>query len=336
MTLLNGTDSKVCLGSWAKGRSSAPQLNTVWRQCLGHCVLCSKRFAQFWLPSAQNPSDDPSREVPLRKPKVATGVVARLITPGRTADGCSSSGPHNQRWLVLEVFSGCGRLSAKLANAGLGVAPPLEAYPAKGVYVRASDLLDNDTFDKLLREFSSGAYFYVHFGMPCSSYSILQALNGGTRCSEHPEGDGSLDRENVGNTLARRVARLCRALHDSGCYFSIENPRSSWLWKFSPIARLSNISLDVQFDQCEYQLTPPHLSSHLNIHIKKPTTLRSNLSILQSLSRKCSGLHKHFHCRGSVKTAAGWVSVSKAAGAYPDSLCEQWASLVASAAAAAC
>ena len=65
---LNGTDSRVCLGAFGKGRSSAPKLNNVLRQCLGLHLLCRKSLVQFGMASASNPADDPSRFVALRQP----------------------------------------------------------------------------------------------------------------------------------------------------------------------------------------------------------------------------------------------------------------------------
>ena len=56
--VLNGIDSRVCLGSWAKGRSSVVKLNNIWRQCLGLGVLADVKMLQFWLESAANPADD--------------------------------------------------------------------------------------------------------------------------------------------------------------------------------------------------------------------------------------------------------------------------------------
>ena len=60
---------------------------------------------------------------------------------------------------MLEVFSGCGRLSQAFADLAFGVATPLEAYPAKGVYVSSHDLLHDKTFPRLLQEITSGTYF---------------------------------------------------------------------------------------------------------------------------------------------------------------------------------
>ena len=47
---LNGTDSRVCLGAFSKGRSSAPKLNNVLRQCLGLHLLCRKAWSNFGWP----------------------------------------------------------------------------------------------------------------------------------------------------------------------------------------------------------------------------------------------------------------------------------------------
>lgn len=197
------------------------------------------------------------------------------------------------------------------------------------MYVAEHDLLIPKVVALLEKQIIAGVYYYVHFGLPCSSFSLLQNLNGGTRTALHPEGDGSLERENIGNRLAKTVARLCRLLHSNGAYFSIENPKTSRAWQFGPIARLPS-SVDVIIDQCEYNLTPPHESSQSNVKIKKPTKIKTNLHCLLQLSRACTKSHEHYPCYGSVKTAQGWVSVARAAGNYPVELCTEWARLVAS------
>ena len=112
--ILNGTDSRVCLESWAKGRSSAVQLNNVWRQCLGLCVLSNSRLVQFWLPSADNPADDPSRKVDIRKPCLVSEVARQLPVPERRAHYRSTKRACHQSRYCLEVFAGSGRLSAAL------------------------------------------------------------------------------------------------------------------------------------------------------------------------------------------------------------------------------
>ena len=197
--------------------------------------------------------------------------------------------------------------------------------------------------------------------MPSNSFSRLQNLNGWTRTISCLAGDGTLDREILGNKLADVVSLLCRALHDVGCYSSIENPRFALSWLYTPICDLVDISLDVDFDQCMFRLAPPHVGvsqfqpqpislklqftksqavtqpcqhnltclSLSCLRIKKPTRIRTNLISLKALARKCDGTHVHYPCYGTVKTDSGWQSVARAAGAYPSGLCKPWAAAIA-------
>ena len=257
----NGTDSRVCLGTFGKGRSSAPKLTNVLRQCLGLHLLCRKRLVEFWMASALNPAEDPSQFVALRQPQVVGDKASRLLLPERTLSNKSVRGSHAIRMLTLEVFSGCGELTAALKAAGFVVSAPMGAYPAKNIYVPEHDLLRPSVVKHLEAMFVEGYFFYVHFGLPCSSFSSLQHWNGGTRTQANPEGDCLLEREVTGNKLAKVTARLCRILHDAECFFSIENPCSSYVWNFPPILKLLEVASDVKFDQCMYNLQPSHVSS---------------------------------------------------------------------------
>ena len=189
---------------------------------------------------------------------------------------------------------------------------------------------------RLKKEIKKGAYFFIHFGMPCSSFSIIQAINGGTRTSESPQGSGDKPNEMYGNRLADVMCELCWLQNISGGKFSIENPLSSFLWKYPPVDQLSSICVDIDLDQCEYGLRPPHRrrAPYSDLRIKKPTRLRTSLHSLSALSVKCRGNHAHWRCLGSVRDDSGrTVSVAKAAGHYPDQLCQRWAEIVCSASA---
>ena len=153
-------------------------------------------------------------------------------------------------------------------------------------------------------------------------------MNKGTRSAARPLGDGSNPKESIGNQLADSVGYLCWLQRRSGGKFSIENPKSSWLWHHPRIADLLFVSSDVDFDQCMFGLRPPHAASSdsEDVRIKKPTRLRTSLSTLSCLSRACQGGHTHFRCLGHVHDSRGkLVSVARAAGQYPDSLCTEWA-----------
>ena len=61
-------DSQVALGVWVKGRSSSRGLNQILQQSLAvHCG-CGVTANGGYLPSALNPSDDPTRHVRIRTP----------------------------------------------------------------------------------------------------------------------------------------------------------------------------------------------------------------------------------------------------------------------------
>ncbi len=197
--------------------------------------------------------------------------------------------------LFLEVFAGAGGLSAALCREGLSVETPIEAHPEHG-YIKEFDLLEQTTFDWLLVCIERGSFKYVHFGLPCSSWSIIQRLNGGTRTEAAPEGSGHIQKECVGHLLAIRVAVLRRALHAVGSWFSIENPDSSYVWKFGPVSDFLDVAIDVRLDQCRFGLVPPHVSAESNLRIKKPTRIRTNLVDLKVLGRTCEGGHQPYRC----------------------------------------
>ncbi len=124
------------------------------------------------------------------------------------------------------------------------------------------------------------------------------------------------------------MARLCEILHAAGCYYSIENPASSMLWAYEPVAALGS-SFEVVLDQCVYGLRPPHWESlAVDACIRNRTKIKSNLPALACLDCKCPGGHEHFRCLGNVKVRDKSVAVSKAAGVYPDNLAEAWARAV--------
>eukprot|EP00438_Fugacium_kawagutii_P016231 Skav211918 [mRNA] locus=scaffold1200:96943:99030:- [translate_table: standard] len=54
-------DSRAATGAWAKGRSSARNLNRILRQAVGWSLVGRKSLHLVWVRSAANPSDYPSR-----------------------------------------------------------------------------------------------------------------------------------------------------------------------------------------------------------------------------------------------------------------------------------
>ncbi len=155
-----------------------------------------------------------------------------------------------------------------------------EAHPDRG-FRAEHDLLDEGVFDRLRRRLKRGNHKYVHFALPCASWSCVQRINGGTHTKARPEGDGSKLKEVSANLLAARLAF-------AGCYFLIENPDYS-VWDFMFMSRSTNVNSKVgrRADR-----TPG------DFRIRKRTRIRTNMVALADLAGKCQGGHEHFRCLG--------------------------------------
>ena len=258
--LVNGTDSRVVLGAFGEDRSSSTRLNAILRSCLRWSVLGQKQICQFWLESEDNPADDPSRHAPLRRPVEPSPDLEHLLTPEVPYDPSASGPSVSQKPVCLETFAGCAGLSKALVKAGLPVDTPLEAYPSKGTFIPLHDIGRPKVARRLKQGIDNGEYSYTHFGFPCSSFSSLWGLSGGTRRKGNEEGDGTDEKEIIGNRLAKVTADLCWRLRRKGGHFSIESPKGSYAWGYTPFSHLLAVGFYVEFDQCMYGLVPPHLA----------------------------------------------------------------------------
>ena len=227
---INFADSSVHIGSTRHGRSSSYMLNGLMRRDLGWGVLGGKSDTPLYLNTKVNPSDDPSRGVPLRPAEPCPPWARDLLASVAPQHGGVLRRPHLR--LVQEIFSGCGELSRHLYGLGLPVGRPMEAYPKKGVYLRLCDIMCDRTYDYLVIQIKSGRVFYIHFGTPCKTWGPAARLNKCTRTSDMPQGDGSLPREVDANSLVDRVCDLCELLCSVGGHFSIENPAGSYIFKY--------------------------------------------------------------------------------------------------------
>ncbi len=182
---------------------------------------------------------------------------------------------------------------------------------------------------RLLGRFRAGVYRYVHFAIPCASWSAIQRMNGGTRRAGRPQGAGVRLNEERANGLAEWVAVACRGLVAVGGFFSIENPKGSYLCEFSPIDALRALDgvVDVVFDQCMYGLGKDTDGAG-PCRVKKGTRILTNRGSLAELALKCDHSHEHMCCLGHVKVSGCTRSLPKLAGQYPIALTKKWASLV--------
>jgi len=329
---VNVADSQVSIGAWAKGRSSSFQINGKLRRGLGYRVVFKKQLHNLYADTKTNPADDPSRFAELRSPKSPVPMWLRPLLssePNSSARQCTLR--MSQR-MVREVFAGAGGLTSELCAVGLNTGVPMEAFPEKHMYVQIFDLDCAIVRQRLHDEIAARVYCFLHFGIPCKSWGNANQLNGGTRRKDCPDGGSNpLERELLGNKQAEYVAALCLHLNLVGGLFTIENPSASHLFRSSPFKALYDrcIITEVSFDQCAFGLRPPGASDFE--FVKKPTTIIANFTHINQLSVHCPGIscsHKHIHAWGSRKVGDKRYSMAKAAGHYPQQLCQCWAQCV--------
>ena len=239
------------------------------------------------------------------------------------------------RW-TRELYAGAGGLTEALRQRGLVCRPPMESHPRPRAYVRAHDLDRDDVFLSLLSEVISGYYGYLHFATPCGQWASLSRINGSSRTLAQPDGVRPLRwKEHQSLQQVDRMCLLCLLLHTRGGIFTIENPKTSLLFRSSPVMGLSDVlpCWEVSFDQCCYGLRP--LAAGPCEHIKKETKILANFAGVRALEVQCGGqstTHQHVHAIGTrrITTEAGLrcASVASSASKCPPRLCAAVADVV--------
>jgi hypothetical protein len=316
------SDSQVVIGAYAKGRSSSCKINSVLRGMLGWSQLRKLEIALCWVPSHQNIADEPSRDKPLKPPAPPTSeLVRQLVMPGDAVDnpaGSPGSEPE-EAFDFLECFAGRAELTRVAQAAGLRVGEPMEAFPQKDRYISEFDLSRGRVVCNLREQIRRRLYRYIHFGVPCTSWSIWQRMNpNSTRSTAQPAGEDPNEKELAANRLVETIVELCWEVEAAGGFWTIENPDTSLLWAFGPVSGLIAGKPSARFDQCMYGLEVG------GARIRKSTRVVGNFETIQLLSAACSRDHPHRRCAGKVRTDHGWVNVSQLAGAYPADLCSRW------------
>ena len=229
----------------------------------------------------------------------------------------------------VEVFAGKAWLTRSVRRRRkLAVLPPIEIEVSEEVKGKA-DILDPMIRRKLEAWLRAGVVQFVHFGTPCTSFSMARRHDGGpppVRDRENLYGFEDLqgyDKELVetGTLLMQVTAELCSLCSQLGIEWSVENPESSLLWlmpEMVALRALPNFS-EVTFNMCAYGGCSA-----------KPTTIWTNCGRLLALRRVCPGIsssHRHVELKGKVwcNVARKKVWRTKLAQVYPVELCDQWA-----------
>jgi hypothetical protein len=122
------------------------------------------------------------------------------------------------------------------------------------------DILDENVVLKLSNRIRSGRILHMHFGVDCSSFSVLRIRSKTTsRSKANPWGNEIYAGEAAGNKMARNVIKLIKICIEVGTFWTVENPNSSRLWALPPFQKLSNLKLveSAVVDQCMFGLRDP-------------------------------------------------------------------------------
>lgn len=192
------------------------------------------------------------------------------------------------------------------------------------------DILDPKVQTHLFKLIEAGCIGFIHFGTPCSSFSLARKNDGGPpplRDLQHLWGLprlAALDRQKVllGNQFMQFTADTILRCHAHGVGWSLENPAGSFLWSMPPIVKIVHLDGVRRFelDMCRFG------SAH-----KKPTAILSSVD-LSAIALHCdrdTRPHHHEPLMGMVVVDGAKVFRTKLAQVYPALLCQQWATEIA-------
>ena len=233
---------------------------------------------------------------------------ARHTESGKEEAGYAPSSSRKRRGMILELFSGTGRLSARLVHEGLGVLKAVDILNGSH-----HDLRRRETQLVILHWLKSGWVVYCHLGTPCTVFSKAR------HNIRHLE--RARQKERVGIELALFTAEVISVCRQHKILWSLENPRNSRLFGLIGLSQ-ELYQPGVFVIDCDYCM--------FGEPFKKPTRIFTNVAVLRRLGRKCCHSRHSEVLRGSeiMTTDEGKrISVPKTrkAAEYPLKLVAVWA-----------
>ncbi|CAK0906294.1 unnamed protein product, partial [Prorocentrum cordatum] len=302
--LLTLSDNLVSAVVFDRGRSSSWALNALCRRAAAYQIAGCVAWRVRHIRADRNHADEGSRRPRAPRVLVPTRLeggapVAPQRTGGRRLGAPRHHGAPRATQAAPELFAGTGRLSASLKRQGLRVLPGAEIKRSARY-----DLSRRSTQRAVLRWIRSGKVWHVHLGTACSAWSVARSTPYNTERARRLEA--------VSVDMALFTAEVIKECDRCGVLWSLENPASSKLFRFEPLAVLASLpdARYVSFDLCGF-----------GENVRKPTTIFTNAICLDVLGRRCDGSHRHEPLQGGLK-----------AGAYSPALCREWAAALCSAA----
>ena len=233
---------------------------------------------------------------------------------------------------ALEIFAGCGALTAELQKAGfaaVGVDYKNKDKPrAKIIWIDLTTRAGQLEFWALVR---AGQIRYVHFAPPCGTASRAREIRRRgidpkpLRSQAYPEGVPDLNakdaaRVDSANILYKFVAEAIPKLDERGIAWSVENPTNSWMWQTRWF-----LELQARHEDPDIPFHCSRISFDMCMHggkRKKATVFLFGGGIdLAPLELKCDGNHEHLPWGVSAEGSAPFVTAGERN--YPQTLCRR-------------
>ena len=142
--------------------------------------------------------------------------------------------------IVWEMFAGKAGLTREFLAQGWACGPPVDV-----VYNPDFDLLNPLFMAVVLGLIFERLVRVLHLGPPCSSFSMAvnRFKSYAMRSAKEPGGFRNLpphreEKVRLGNALAQVAVRLAEAQEKAGNYWMLEQPATSLMWLYEPIANL--------------------------------------------------------------------------------------------------
>ena len=323
------SDNLATVCAISKGRSSTHSMNRLCQTAAAIQFGCGIVWHLRHIESKRNVADKPSKVFERKHLGIRRTVseIANVEPPssgletkssqsskqgGRTLQPAETAVPQVKGKFFLELFSGTGRLTEAVRQAGTPTLEPLEI--ANGLHC---DLRRRQTQRLIIRWIEKGLIGMVHLGTPCTIWSKAR--------HNVKESARTRAREEGGLELALFSCEVIQACNRCHVHYALENPATSKLFNFEPLQRaiMMRKHYVVTFDMCSYG--EPY---------KKDTKVVTSLNALSKLERHCSHRRHAVWLKGQVKWSEDgckekYVNRTKLAGAYPQLLCKQYAQIIA-------
>ena len=253
-------------------------------------------------------------------------------------------GSANSRCIILEIFAGSARLSKACRKLGFeAVAVDQTKDRSEQFPIFQIDVTDSQSLTALesFIDVEKDAILHAHFAPSCGTASRARgrpipgehpkAGPQPLRSESHPDGLPHLscrDQERVykANRSYSATVHLINKLIAHGISVSIENPKNSFFWKFSDVARLLDSFGARHFSVFHHCMHGSKRDKQTAWWSWNPRDTTKDL--FQSLALQCDGNHKHEPWQPYKDAHGPTVFPTSEEAAYPQLLCDRVACIL--------